>query len=757
MTAKKYLDKIIELSLIAIVILVPVVFYTRTNDVFEINKLLVFKMFLLVIAAAWIISALMDRKLTLAGSDFDFPLIGYFAACVLSTVVTRNLFLSIFGVYEDFEGIITIMFYFLLYIVTVNFAKKTSTIYKLFTAMLAATLIISGYGLSQNFGYDFVMWNPATYSPERFFSTLGNPNFLAAYLVETIPVLFMMFFITRKINKKVIILVVLLMAAVVLFLTKSRAGMLSFIGTVVIIGAYTIYDAKKGQNEIFRLNKGWFVMFGIAALLMFFVPKVQEALQMIWERSHNLFSFHGITLTPRVYIWKSALMMYRDYPVLGTGLDTFQVMFPYYRFPIYWQLEWNGTPEKTHNIFLQVLATQGIVGMSFYLLLLTAFFKKSFNLILGEKDSRRRYMVFAILMGTIGFIIQGLFNYTVVAYGIFFWMAIGLVMSLDTSAKKSYTLQVPAGAASFISRHSRLVYSAVIIILIAASVGLFRVWVGDMYYKIGNIESSSDNDDAAAGFFQKAIDLNPNCELYWVKQGISFEKMTRKETDPQKKLMIINKAAEIHRHTIEMNPMNGYNYNNLARVYKVYGETLDPSKDVDAVKYYKEAISRDPHNAYFGLDLATVYMNMKQFQQAADICEGYIKMYPEFAVPYSYMGYMMMLQGKPRVNDTLYFYEQAVDPKKTWYNDTTTELSTFSNLGIIYVNLNKLDKATDMFSRVVAIKPDYAEGWLNLARIYEMSRDWAKAADAYNQALRINPSDTRASTPLDALRKSGKI
>jgi len=98
-----------------------------------------------------------------------------------------------------------------------------------------------------------------------------------------------------------------------------------------------------------------------------------------------------------------------------------------------------------------------------------------------------------------------------------------------------------------------------------------------------------------------------------------------------------------------------------------------------------------------------------------------------------------------------------VDPKKTWYNDTTTELSTFSNLGIIYVNLNKLDKATDMFSRVVAIKPDYAEGWLNLARIYEMSRDWAKAADAYNQALRINPSDTRASTPLDALRKSGKI
>jgi putative inorganic carbon (HCO3(-)) transporter len=663
----------------------------------------------------------------------------------------------VFGVYDDFEGILTLLFYFFLYFVTVNFARKTETIYKLMTAMLISTLLISGYGLAQNFGFDFVMWNPETYSPDRFFSTLGNPNFLAAYLVETIPVLFIMFFITHKMNKKIMILAVLLISAIVLFLTKSRAGMLSFITTVVLIAIYTVYDARKGEKELFDMNKTWFIMFGIMALVMFFVPKVQEALAMIWSRSKNLFTFHGITLTPRVYIWKSAFMMFRDYPVLGTGLDTFQVMFPYYRFPIYWQLEWNGTPEKTHNIFLQVLATQGIVGMSFYLLLLTAFFKKAFNLILGEKNSHRRYLSFAIMMGTIGYLIQGLFNYTVVAYGFFFWMALGLIISLDTSSKKFYSAQFSAGFSSFISRHKALVYSAVVTVLILMSVGLVREWMGDMYYKIGNITSVSDKDAVAVSYFQEAVNLNPNSEIYWVKYGISYEKLMHQETDRDKKLYLINKAASIHEHTIEMNPMNGYNYNNLARVYKHFGETIDPSKNDTAISYYNEAIKRDPNNAYFGLDLATVYMNRKEWQKAADICQGYIKMYPDFAVPYSYMGYMLMLQGKERINDTLYFYEQAVDPKKQWYRDTTTQLSTYSNMGIIYVNVNKLDKAIDMFSRVVDIKPDYAEGWLNLARLYEMTKAYGKAADSYNEVLKINPSDTRATLQLDALRKSGKI
>jgi tetratricopeptide (TPR) repeat protein/O-antigen ligase len=749
MNFRKYADKFIELSIIAIIILVPVVFYTRTNDVFEINKLFIMKLFLLAVCAVWIVGMIKDRKILLERTNFDFPVLGYAAACLIASIFTKNIYLSFFGVYEDFEGIFTMLFYVLLYYAVVNNVKKTGTVYKLMTAMLIATFIISAYGLAQNFGWDFVMWNPETYSKERFFSTLGNPNFLAAYLVETIPVIFIMFFMAKTNKKKLMILTVLLAAITVLFLTKSRAGALSFAITAVIILVYALYDSKKAENRLFSSNKAWFIMFGVLIVAMLFVPKVREALSMIFERSKGLVSLNGITLTPRVYIWKSALMMYRDFPVLGTGLDTFQVMFPYYRFPIYWQLEWNGTPEKTHNIFLQVLATQGIFGMSVYLLLFVAFFKKSFNLIFGEKNIFRRYMVFAMFMGIIAYIIQGLFNYTVVAYGIFFWLALAIIINMDSSQKKFYSRDL---SGTFISRHSSIAVWTVVLFFIILSVMTTREWMSDMYFKVGNIAGSADKDEIGIPYYEAAVDLNPNSELYWVKYGIAFEKLMRKEDDPQKKLMLIKKAAEIHEKTIAMNPMNGYNYNNLARVYKIYGESIDQSKYNDAVEYYNKAIERDPNNAYFGLDLATIYMNTQQWQKAVDICTGYIKMYPNFAVPYSYMGYMYMLKGKDAVNEAVYYYEQAVDNKQ-WFRDGATELSTYSNLGIIYVNIGKIDKAAQMFERVVQAKPDYIEGWLNLARLYEMMKKYDGQIKCYEEVLKLNPSDTRASIPLENLKK----
>ncbi len=752
MNFKKYAEKTIELSILAVAFIVPVIFYTRTNDVFEINKIFVFKFFVLLAAALMVMLLATQKKITLARTDFDFPVLGYLAACFITTLVTRNHFLSVFGVYEDFEGIITMIFYIGLFYLTVNYIKSAAGVYKVMTVMLLATLLIAGYGLAQNFGWDFVMWNPETYSPERFFSTLGNPNFLAAYLVETIPIIAIMFFMTHKKLKKVAILTVLLMAVTVLFLTKSRAGFISFLSTVVLLAVYAIIDSRKQGNVLFSKNKTWFIMFGFLILGTLFIPKVQEGIFTIWERSKGLFTFHGITLTPRIYIWESALMMFRDYPVFGTGLDTFQVMFPYYRFPIYWQLEWNGTPEKTHNIFLQVLATQGLVGMGFYLLIFTAFIKKCYNMIFKDRDITTRYLVFGVFMAVIAYAVQGLFNYTVAAYGVVFWMALGMVASLDINSKKIMNLELPPAVTGVIRQYRGLTYSVIIAVFLILFGMLAREWSADMYFKIGNIATSSEKNDLSVPYYQRAVELNPNCEIYWVKYGIAYEKMLRGEQNPQKKMEYINSAMKIHERTIFMNPMNGYNFNNLARVYRNYGESLDPSKFQDAVKYYNEAIKRDPNNAYFGLDLASVYIALQQFDKAEEICKGYLVKYPNFAVPYSYMGYMKMLRGKEFAAQAQEYYVQAADNKQ-WFRDTATELSTYSNLAIIYFNQKKFQQAMEMFRKVVAVKPDYIEGYLNMGKLYELMGKFSDAVATYETAANINPADTRVTAALEQARK----
>lgn len=746
---KKYIEKSIEISLLSIVFIVPVIFFTRTNDVFEINKMFVFRFFTYYSFALWLIMFLIEGKIVIRKTAIDFPVLGFFFTAILSTIFTNNRTVSIYGVYEDFEGIITIINYILFFYLSLNFIKTKQNVFKYIYIILGATFIIALYGMAQNLGWDFIKWNPETYSPDRFFSTLGNPNFLAAYLVESIPVIFILFFITHKIHKKLIVLIILILAVVVLFLTKSRAGFLSFLVTVLFIIIYTFLDARKKENELFAKNKLWFLMFGIVIFITLFLPIVREAFQMLWERSKNLFSLKGIVLTPRIYIWKSALMMYRDFPIFGTGVDTFQVMFPYYRLPIYWQLEWNGTPEKTHNVFLQILATQGIIGFGFYLLLFITFLKKSFNLILRESDITRRYLIFGFFMAAVAFYVQGLFNYTVSAYGSFFWLAFSIIISQETSNKQYYTFDFNK---NFIENNKSMLLTAILLFLIIAEVLVGRFWTADLYFKIGNIAVNTDKEEICIGYYDKAVELNPPREIYWVKYGIGYEKIIRKEQNPEKRLFYINEALKIHSNTIKLNKMNGYNYNNVARVYKTYGETLDRSKFKEAIEYYNEAIRRDPNNAYFGLDLATVYINIGAFDKAIELCKRYSELYPDYAVPLSYIGYIYMLQGPEKINEAKMYYELAI-AKPQWHKDIVTQSSTYSNLGIVYFNLKMLNEATEMFKKVLELRPDYIEGYLNLGKLYVLLHRKEDAINTYEQALRVSPGDERVIKELNNIKR----
>ncbi len=812
MLLKKFIEKYIEISVVTVVLLTPIIFYTMTNDVFEINKMFILRFFTVFSVSLAFIKFTLEKRILLIKTNFDFPIVGYLIMSIITTFITKNFLTSVYGVYEDFEGILTVLNYFCFYYLVVNFVNKINNIYKILMAIVIASLIVSLYGLAQNLGWDFVKWNPETYSPERFFSTLGNPNFLAAYLVETIPVLFILFFIIHKTPEKIItplivtgffiiailiylkvnfiyatlffilttgfvlfikninqkfsyhlsnlalklfILLVLIFSILVLFLTKSRAGFISFLFTVFAIIIYTFIDARKEENELFKKNKRWFLAFAILLVLSLFIPKIQEAFNTLWQRSKMLFSFTGIVMTPRIYIWKSALMMFRDYPIFGTGLDTFQVMFPYYRFPIYWQLEWNGTPEKTHNIFLQILSTQGILGFSFFILIFISFFKKSFNLIFNEKNIIQRYIIFSIFMAVIAYTIQGLFNYTVVAYGLVFWLSLGVIISFDSSQKKFYIYNFSKKFSDLIEKNKKFIVFLLIFLCVILEIYLIRFWAADIYFKIGNIGVTANQNELAIPYYAKSVILNPYREIYWVKYGIAYERAMREQQDINKRLFFINQAINIHSHTIKMNNMNGYNYNNLARVYKFYGETIDSSKYNEAIMLYNQAIERDPNNAYFGLDLATIYINMRQWDKATEICKRYTEIYPGFATPFSYLGYINMLQGIEKIGEAKYYYEQAID-KKQWFRDYVSEASTYSNLAIIYVNLRDYENAIKMFEKAVNIRPDYKEGYLNLGKLYTMINNNEKAIEMYEKVLKLDPQDKRAIEPLEQLRKRKK-
>jgi O-antigen ligase len=144
-------------------------------------------------AGLMLFKLLFVRPLALIRSALDVPVLAWLIVCLVCTFHTVNWRLSVHGVYEDFEGITTWVMYVFLFWWPLQHVRTERQIRLVFGAVVLAGTVAGFYGLLQNFGIDFVPWNPDTYNPERMFSTMGNPNFLAAYTVMSMPITFIFF------------------------------------------------------------------------------------------------------------------------------------------------------------------------------------------------------------------------------------------------------------------------------------------------------------------------------------------------------------------------------------------------------------------------------------------------------------------------------------------------------------------------------------------------------------------------------------
>jgi tetratricopeptide (TPR) repeat protein len=60
-------------------------------------------------------------------------------------------------------------------------------------------------------------------------------------------------------------------------------------------------------------------------------------------------------------------------------------------------------------------------------------------------------------------------------------------------------------------------------------------------------------------------------------------------------------------------------------------------------------------------------------------------------------------------------------------------------LAAAYYNLGRFNDSLAAYKQILKEKPDYAVGYSNLGLVYEQLKDTVAAADAYQNAIRLNP------------------
>ncbi len=352
------------------------------------------------VAVSVIVRNLLDETHEWRLDDMGFLLMTLLAVYVVGVIVsfTRMSSLPIFMLYLVFIGFYIIMTQLLIDKHTVFTAIKLFVLSGTVVAIYGILQYVFGWGENQN----WIDPNVFTTLTKRAYSTLENPNILGEYLILTI--------------------------MISTGLTVTRDNWLARIGyagcTGIMLGCL-LATYSRGCWLGMGLAVAIFITFYNGKLWLLSIPALLVAPLVLPENVITRFTSIGnmedTSTAIRVKIWLSSLGMGTDFMLTGLGLGAAAYAFAY-PFYAYYYIPAN----HSHNVFFQMLIEGGIVGVFLFIAILYRFLKHMTLTYQREhtKDKTVAYTVLALAAGVIGFLVQGMFDYSFYNYRmvLIFWM-----------------------------------------------------------------------------------------------------------------------------------------------------------------------------------------------------------------------------------------------------------------------------------------------------------------------------------------------
>lgn len=588
MSEKLYLlaDKILNSTFYILFFAVPLVFFPKNYELFEFNKMMLTYALAAVVFACWAIKCVTAGKLIFRRTLLFLPLLLFLLSQILSTIVSIDPHTSLWGYYTRANGgLLSTVTYILLYWAFASNFDIRKTQYAI-RYLLSSAAIISLWGILEHFGkspsclfltrsFDTSCWVQDVQT--RVFASLGQPNWMAAFLVAVMPLAWALTLADkeevttnnfRKLLPNSYYLIVIILFLALLF-TKSRSGLLGFAAAFTVFWIGVAWINRKSLDTIIRP----LVLLVTCYLLLVTIfgtpwtPRIADVIKPITDNrkliteNRQLTPESGTVLERggtesgeiRKIVWKGAIDAWRAYPLFGSGVETFA--YSYYNFrPIEHNLtsEWNFLYNKAHNEYLNFLATTGVFGLGTYLYFIGAFLVWSFLKIKNKtaklsstsyqkskiKDTDKNHkqslvalqlknfdifnchfdiyiLNFALLAGFASILVTSFFGFSVVpvALLLFLYPAMAQVVTSNTA-------QATSSARLNIKR-----LALILVVLPVTCYLLLRLsqfWYADILFAQADKLLKSDEPTAAAEKLEKAIRLNSGEPNYYDKLAAAY-------------------------------------------------------------------------------------------------------------------------------------------------------------------------------------------------------------------------------------------
>jgi cyclophilin family peptidyl-prolyl cis-trans isomerase/tetratricopeptide (TPR) repeat protein len=197
-----FCDKVIEAGWLTALVIVPLFFDIYSQRVFEPDKISLLRSVALVMSAAWLLRVLEDwrsgrpRPSPLIPGEMGFlrrlvktpmvlPTLLVVLVYLLSTMLSVDRVVSFLGSYQRLQGTYTTLSYVVIFFLVLEGLRTRRQLDRIVTTAIVVSFPIAMYGLVQHFGLDPLPWGGNVTT--RVASNMGNPIFVAGYLIMIVP------------------------------------------------------------------------------------------------------------------------------------------------------------------------------------------------------------------------------------------------------------------------------------------------------------------------------------------------------------------------------------------------------------------------------------------------------------------------------------------------------------------------------------------------------------------------------------------
>jgi O-antigen ligase len=379
------------------------------------------KMLVLAVTAGCCISILIfARYQFLQASMFPFLLVsGFLFIALISIILSKSPWeKGFFGTYGRNTGFLTYLSLSIVFLAGTLLMRSESYIRVIKSLILAGTLNLI-YCIFANFGKDIFTWqNPYG----KVLGTFGNPNFISSFMGILITALFSMLFISGiKLNHALALITLIFVSFYVIASSGSQQGGVVAIGGISIVLFFVL--RAKFKNKIAVIAYLGMVSFTGLIAVLGMLQKGPLA-EVLYKQSVSL----------RGEYWQAGINMGLNNPIFGVGLDSYGVFYRTFRNESATVVPgMNTISDAAHNIFLDVFASTGFLGLFLYLALIVYILLQSLQFI---KKSSQFDPIFVVLFSCwLAYQAQAVISINQIGIAVWGWIFGGLLLGYTRKAK----------------------------------------------------------------------------------------------------------------------------------------------------------------------------------------------------------------------------------------------------------------------------------------------------------------------------------